>query len=47
MNVKDTVREKYEGIDVEAIATQVEGRFMSAFMRAVKPKECCGPACCS
>jgi SAM-dependent methyltransferase len=28
-----------EGIDVEAIAPQVEGRFMSAFIRAVKPKE--------
>ncbi|MGH9664716.1 MAG: arsenite methyltransferase [Bryobacteraceae bacterium] len=38
-----------EGIDVDAIAPQVEGKFMSAFIRAVKPstKECCGPACCS
>jgi len=43
-----------EGIDVDAIAPQVEGRFMSAFIRAEKPsfrinssKECCGPACCS
>jgi SAM-dependent methyltransferase len=40
-----------EGIDVEAIAAQVEGKFMSAFIHAlkpaVKPKECCGPACCS
>jgi arsenite methyltransferase len=38
-----------EGLDVDAIAPQVEGRFMSAFIRAVKPasKECCGPACCS
>ena len=40
-----------EGIDVEAIAAQIEGRFMSAFIRAVKPvvkpKDCCGPACCS
>jgi len=37
------------GIDVDAIAPQVEGKFMSAFIRAVKPaaKECCGPACCS
>jgi ubiquinone/menaquinone biosynthesis C-methylase UbiE len=34
-----------QGIDVEAIAPQVEGKFMSAFIRAVKPapKECCGP----
>jgi hypothetical protein len=38
-----------KGIDVAAIAAQVEGKFMSAFIRAVKPsaKECCGPACCS
>jgi SAM-dependent methyltransferase len=38
-----------KGIDVDAIAAQVEGKFMSAFIRAVKPsaKECCGPACCS
>ena len=38
-----------QGIDVDAIAPQVEGKFMSAFIRAVKPasKECCGPACCS
>ncbi len=38
-----------EGIDVDAMASQVENKFMSAFIRAVKPtqKECCGPACCS
>ena len=38
-----------EGIDVDAIAPQVQNKFMSAFIRAVKPapKECCGPACCS
>jgi SAM-dependent methyltransferase len=38
-----------EGINVDAIAPQVERKFMSAFIRAVKPpsKECCGPACCS
>jgi arsenite methyltransferase len=38
-----------QGIDVDAIAPAVEGRFMSAFIRAVKPsrKECCGPACCN
>jgi len=35
------------GIDVYAIAPQVKDKFMSAFIRAVKPspKECCGPAC--
>jgi len=38
-----------QGLDVDAIAPQVEGKFASAFIRAVKPgsKECCGPACCS
>ena len=33
-----------------ALAEQVEGRFMSAFVRAVKPAvaaPCCGPGCCS
>jgi arsenite methyltransferase len=37
-----------EGIDADAIASQVEGKFISAFVRAVKPaaKECCGPTCC-
>jgi len=38
-----------EGIDVDTIAPQVDGKFMSAFVRAVKPaeKSCCGPACCN
>jgi SAM-dependent methyltransferase len=36
-----------EGIDVEAIAPQVDGKFMSAFVRAKKPSACCGPTCCS
>jgi arsenite methyltransferase len=39
-----------EGIDVDAVAPLVENKFMSAFIRAVKPeagKACCGPACCS
>ncbi len=40
------------GIDVDAIAPKVDGKFMSAFVRAVKPatagaKACCGPACCN
>jgi arsenite methyltransferase len=33
-------------IDVEAIAPKVEGKFMSAFIRAAKPQHCCGPDCC-
>ena len=37
------------GIDVDAVAPQVEGRFASAFIRATKPaaKSCCGPTCCA
>jgi arsenite methyltransferase len=38
-----------EGVDVDAIAPQLDGKFMSAFVRAVKPKaqkSCCGPSCC-
>ena len=36
-----------EGIDVNAMAPEVEGKFMSAFIRAKKPDNCCGPECCS
>jgi arsenite methyltransferase len=44
-----------QGIDVDAVAPQVEGKFVSAFVRAKKPvakpataqRDCCGPACCS
>jgi len=38
------------GIDVDAIAPQVDGKFMSAFIRAQKPAAalpCCGPSCCA
>jgi arsenite methyltransferase len=36
------------GLDVDAIAPQVEGKFVSAFIRARKPSEaCCGTACCA
>src|SRR5256712_642360 len=31
------------GIDVDAIAPQIDGKFMSAFVRATKPCSCCGP----
>ncbi|MGB7148843.1 MAG: arsenite methyltransferase [Terriglobales bacterium] len=38
------------GIDVDAMAPQVDEKFMSAFVRAVKPKPaeeaCCGTTCC-
>ena len=39
-----------QGLDVDAIAPLVENKFMSAFIRAVKPgapKSCCGPTCCN
>ncbi len=35
-----------QGVDVDAIAPQVEGKFMSAFVRATKPQAtCCRPSC--
>jgi SAM-dependent methyltransferase len=41
-----------EGLDADALAPEVDGKFMSAFIRAVKPsrpaeKACCGPTCCN
>jgi hypothetical protein len=40
-----------KGIDVDAIAPEVDEQFMSAFVRAIKPlvpakQPCCGPTCC-
>ena len=38
-----------EDVDVDALAGQVDGKFMGAFIRAVKPSNsnaCCGPDCC-
>jgi arsenite methyltransferase len=42
------------GLDVDALIPEIEGRFMSAFVRATKPaaaakasRSCCGPDCCS
>ena len=36
------------GLDVDALAPHVQGKFLSAFVRARKPAAhvCCGPACC-
>jgi arsenite methyltransferase len=35
------------GIDVDAMAAEVEGKFASAFLRGTKPKTaCCEPGCC-
>jgi SAM-dependent methyltransferase len=40
-----------KGIDVDAMAKAVDGKFMSAFVRATKPQTakaaCCAPGCCS
>jgi len=41
-----------QGFDVDVLAPQVDGKFLSAFIRAVKPvdskeKACCGPSCCN
>ncbi|MGA7339335.1 MAG: arsenite methyltransferase, partial [Terracidiphilus sp.] len=48
-NVEDARRFLTEaGIDVEAIAPQVNEKFFSAFIRANKPKApCCRPGCCT
>ena len=37
-----------QNIDLDAVAPQVDGKFMSAFVRAVKPQQTawCGPTCC-
>jgi hypothetical protein len=41
-----------KGLDVDALAPQIDGKFLSAFVRASKPmsgkttQACCGPACC-
>jgi arsenite methyltransferase len=43
-----------KGVDVDAIASEVDGKFMSAFVRAKKPGlalaaqdgACCAPTCC-
>ena len=39
-----------QGLDTDAIAPEIDGKFMSGFIRATKPvsaESCCGPACCS
>jgi arsenite methyltransferase len=37
-----------QGLDVDALAREVEGKFISAFVRANKPTEaCCASDCCS
>lgn len=36
-----------QNVDVDTIAPHIDGKFLSAFVRAVKPKSCCGPTCCN
>ncbi len=42
-----------KGLDIDALASQVDGKFMSAFVLATKAKSaktmepCCAPACCN
>jgi ubiquinone/menaquinone biosynthesis C-methylase UbiE len=39
-----------KGIDVDAMAKELDGKFMGAFIRAVKPvanTPCCAPSCCA
>jgi SAM-dependent methyltransferase len=36
-----------QGVDVDAMAPAVEGKFLSAFIRATKPAGCCAPGCCA
>ena len=36
-----------QGIDVDAVAPQIDGQFMSAIVRAAKPQSCCAPGCCA
>ncbi len=48
-NVEDARRFLTEaGVDVDAVAPQVNGKIFSGFIRATKPegRTCCGPACC-
>jgi arsenite methyltransferase len=35
------------GLDAREFASQIDGKFMGAFVRATKPlAQCCGPDCC-
>ena len=37
-----------QGLDVDVLAGDIEGKFISAFVRASKPTTaCCAPGCCS
>ena len=36
-----------EGVEFASAAPEIDGKFASAFIRAVKPAACCAPGCCS
>jgi SAM-dependent methyltransferase len=38
-----------QGLDVDALAKEIDGTFISGFIRATKPAaaSCCGPSCCN
>jgi hypothetical protein len=36
-----------EKVDFASVASEIDGKFASAFVRAVKPTACCAPGCCS
>ena len=47
MNIEDARQVLTEaGINVDAITPQVQDKFVSAFVRAKKPQNYCGPDCC-
>jgi SAM-dependent methyltransferase len=38
------------GLDADTVGPQIDGKFISAFVRATKPvpaRACCGPSCCT
>src|SRR6266545_2705674 len=36
-----------EGFDNDALVSEVDGKFVSAFVRATKTRSCCAPGCCA
>jgi arsenite methyltransferase len=34
-------------LDVDSLAREIDGKFISAFVRATKPDRCCAPGCCA
>jgi arsenite methyltransferase len=36
-----------QNIDIDRIAPEVDGKFMSVFVRAIKPESGCSPTCCN